>query len=555
MDILEFNEDSDNLIEKYAPSKISDLVNSPKQIAILREWLKNYENNAKMNLQKINDKKTGKKMRKKREKKVIDDDNQNDGDNMAGECDDVHNEDDENGDMEDIKELMKKTKSKDPNDASCVLITGDHGVGKTALARAVLNDLGYKIKCINFAKLSTIKSIDNFIEKIISGTDIYDSLSMKKNNKYAIIIDEVQSVTTPTEKKIVNGIAEINQRLWGCPVIFIGSNKHKKIITNLRKECYHITLYKPDEDDMSALLEKILLSEGMKLENEEVFNNIVNHCHYDFRKLLVAVEELRRIYDTNVITNENLNEFLKYSKERDTENSIYENTNKLFTKYDGINSVLKIFESDKTNMPMMMHQNHFMATNYIKDKKNSIKLSRDIAENIAHGDIIDNHVYSGQIWTLQETYGFYTCVYPSYKLTNNIDTEKLEDDSKNPFYRPRFSPIYPKDFNRTSTRCINYEKNIKPANDFFNKMSLSMQIHDYIIAIQIKKSLLDADRKEECKKLIVDGYNTTYSDVIYMLKIDKINGTKKDIPKSIEKKVKDITVEAEKPATIKKIQK
>jgi hypothetical protein len=49
-------------------------------------------------------------------------------------------------------------------------------------------------------------------------------------------------------------------------------------------------------------------------------------------------------------------------------------------------------------------------------------------EIFAFGDIIDNYIFSDQNWSLQETHGHFTCVYPSYVLNNNIDTKKLNND-------------------------------------------------------------------------------------------------------------------------------
>ena len=65
------------------------------------------------------------------------------------------------------------------------------------------------------------------------------------------------------------------------------------------------------------------------------------------------------------------------------------------------------------------------------------------------------------------------------------------------------------------------------------------------------KSLLEDGRTEECEKLLKD-YNLTAQGILYVLKIDKINGTRKDVPRSIEKKVKEIAMEPIKASVITK---
>jgi DNA polymerase III delta prime subunit len=546
MDILEFKKNTNTLFDKYAPKQIKDIIGCRKQVYALVEWLKNYENNAKTNLKLQYSKKNGKKTRKRRIKEIIQDNNE-----VVSDIDEdvicVDDEDNEDTIIEQ-EHFEDKKKKKDSNLCSCTIMTGAHGSGKTAVVKAVLNDMGYRIKSVNFAKVGNIKSVDDFVEKLLTSDDIYDNIEMITRKKFAVLVDEIQSVITPTEKNIIIGLSKMNSELWGCPVIFIGSNKHKKIMTGIKKDCYHISMYPPEADDMLSLLERVGLGEGMKLENEDIAIEIIKHSQNDYRRLIVVLGELRRLHGTNVIKKTDIEGYMIFTCEKDVDRSIYENTSRLFSKYKDINSSLKIFGLDKTNMPLMVHQNHFMATNgYIKDRSQLINVSADLTDNLAHGDVIENYIYSDQSWPLQETYGFYSCVYPSYTLNNTINTEKLGIDFKTPYYKPIFEAQYPKDLNRTSTRCINYKKNIKPANEYLTNMS----IDDYVMAVKLIRSLLEDGRDNECEE-ILRGYNLTSQGIMYILKMDKINGTRKDVPKNIEHKVKKIGVEPIKASIIKK---
>lgn len=541
MDIIEFKKEFDTMFDKYAPKKISDIIGCKKQVYALVEWLKNYETNAIANIKLQNNKKDNKKPRKRRTKEIKIE--QDDSDENAADSDENDGEEDE----EDIFEKhAKDKKKKDANLCSCAIITGPHGSGKTAIVKAILNGMGYQIKSVNFAKIGNIKSVGDFVEKLLTSDDIYDNIEMIQHKKFAVLVDEIQSVITPTEKNIITNLSKLNAEIWGCPVIFIGSNKHKKIMTGIKKECYHICIYPPEADDMLTLLERVGLGEEMKLENEEIAIDIIKHSQNDYRRLIVMLDELHRLHGSDVITKEDIDAFMTFTCEKDVDRSIYENTSRLFSKYKGINSSLKIFGLDKINMPLMVHQNHFLATNgYINDKSKLIDISDDICYNLAHGDVIDNYIFSDQNWTLQETYGFYSCVYPSYVLSNTIDTEKLAIDFKNPYYRPKLIFQYPKDLNRTSTRCINYKKNIKPANEYLTNMS----IDDYVMAVRMIRNLLEDGREKECAEILKD-YNLTSQGIMYILKMDKINGTRKDVPKSIEHKVKKIGAEPVKAVNI-----
>jgi hypothetical protein len=539
MDIVEFNKESDTLTEKYAPSNINEIIGAKRQVHALAEWIKKYNISAKINLQKHNNKKSGKKTRrcKTKELKII---SENSVPVVTEASDDELTEGEEEVDI-------KKAKKKDPNVCSCAIVTGDHGTGKTAVVRAVLNGMGYIIKSVNFAKMGSVKSVDDFVENILVGDDIYVTMEKTPHKKFAVLVDEIQSVSTPTEKGIINGLLKLNSELWSCPVIFIGSNKHKKIMTGVKKECYHISMYAPETEDMIRLLERVGVGEGLILENEEVAIGIIRQSQNDYRRLIVTLGELYRIHGSDTIKQSDLQNYTKFTGEKDMDRSIYENTTRLFSQYNGINSALKIFETDKSNMPLMVQQNHFLAINgYLKNKSKHLDLSADLTDIIAHGDVVDNYIYSDQNWSLQETYGFYGCVYPSFKLNRSINTDQLADDAKFPYYSPKFKSLYPKDLNRTSTRCINY-KNVKSANEYFQDMS----IDDYVLISKFVKSLLEDGKVSECEKLLRD-YNLSAQSIMYVLKIDKINGTRKDVPKIIEKKVKDIASEPIKAVVIRK---
>jgi hypothetical protein len=490
------------MLDKYMPRHTKDLIGAKKQIFELKTWLARYDTNAIEH-----HKKKPKTPKKSRKNKQVDT-GMSDED-MAGE---------------------PKMRKKDPNQCSCAVLTGNHGIGKTSLIRAVLSD--YDIKYVNLSKVDTGKSIDNTIRELLTASNIYKTIDKIAHKKLAIVVDDVQSISTTIEKNIASGLVKMNSDLWECPVIFVGSNKHKKIISLLKKDCYNIALYDPDRNDMVSLLERIGLGEGMCMENESIVYRIVDHCQNDYRRLILTMGELKRLYKTKPIQNRDFDNYVNYISLKDMDNTIYESIGHIFSNYTGIQGILKIFDHDKTNMPLMVHQNHFMASaNYISDKTKLLDLAQSITQSMTYGDVIDGYIYAEQNWSLQETNGFYTCVYPSFKMSQSVDTTRMARDIAQPF---QFKSQYPKDLNKTSTRCINY-KNIKIANNSFD----NMEIEDYMMIIKLISSLLEDGRVAECKQLI-DQYKLSASSLTYLLKIEKIHGARKDISKIIGKELKVI---------------
>jgi DNA polymerase III delta prime subunit len=536
MEYVTFDKRSnDNTLDftvKYAPHKISEIVGCTRQIKMLSNWLENYDTNSKLHniyLKKKETNKANKKIKKSRIKGKV------------GSIDKVT--------TTNVFTVGKKGKKKF-SEASCVLVTGDHGCGKTSIVKATLNSFGYKIRTVNFSKL-TSGNIDSFTRSLLdcdgvyTFIDEYNNRINKKSNKnrrmsakIAVIIDEVESISSNNEKILINTLLEINNQYWKSPVVFISNNKHKKLITTLKNECFHVRINEPEVDDMFNLLVRIGENEKMEMENETIAHSIIEHSGFDYRKMISTLQMLCKVYGKDHIDKHKLESYLRFTDQRDVDRTIYEDTVKLFTEFLSIEKSLRIFEGDKVNMPLMVHQNHFLAlSEYVKDNKQKFKAVEEITNSLAIGDIIENYIYSDQNWGLQETQGYYSCVFPSYKINQVVDTERLKTDAKYPFYKPVFQTQFPKDLNRTSTRKIN-GKNIKAASEFFNDMGVS----DYVRANQLIRQLLEDERIDECSKLI-KKYNLTHTGVMYVLKIDKVTGTKKVISKEIDKMVKQITVE------------
>jgi hypothetical protein len=529
MNIVKINHESPILTERYAPKSKKYIIGCDKEVNEIDSWITKFNKNRKDFHERKSKKKTTSKRRKKSTKKELN-----------------NNVEVENS--IDIEKDISLSNRKNPNLCSCLIVTGDHGCGKSSIVKAILNGKKYIIKQINFTKTLNVKRIDDFVNNLMFSKNVYGD----KERKVAILVDEIESVSTPKEKKIILSLIEKNNDTWALPIIFISNRNHKKMINVVKKESYIVNIPSPSTKELTKLLSYIALREKMKFQDESILIDLVKNSQNDYRRLIISLQELKRNYGNQKITRDLLNQYLMYSDTKDVDATIHENTNKLFSKYDGISGALKIFESDKINMPLMSQQNHFMTlTKYIENKDDTIDISSRITESISNGDIVDNYIYSEQNWELQPVHGFYTCVVPSYFINNNIDTSKLVEDSSKLVYNHEkkhhesvYKTDYPKDLNRTSTKKINY-KNVKFANNYFS----GMEIDDYIYCIKIVKNLLLEDRLDECKK-ILESYGATNDAIRKLLSIDKINGTKKDIPKDMEKKIKIVSYDPPNKAKI-----
>lgn len=496
-----------DFLEKHRPKNVSDIIGNQRQIAQIEAWLINYEKNklANMSIPK-------KGKRKKIEIKL----------------EDIENEQtfESNGTEFSEKEISSKNKS-NSSEHACLMLIGNHGVGKTCTVSTVLEKMGYTIQTFDLSKLGSNKSIPEHVNKLTKGTNIFNKLNEVKNVKNAILIDEIESANSPVEKNFILTLMKTNEEYWYLPVIFISSGKHTKLNSVLKTYTNNIQFNQPTQDELMLLLSKIATNENMCFESLATGHDLVNHAQNDFRRLISIIQDLKTMYGKQVISQKNILDYQIISKKKDTSVEIFKSSAQMMVKYKSIDDCLKIYEKEKVIIPLVIHQNFVKAI--INSKCNQSKkftVLSDISKSIAFGDLVENYIYSDQNWDMQEVHGFLTCVEPVFK----INSEKINIEE----YMLRNSLEFPYDLNRTSIKKIN-KRNIVNSNTCLK----SFEIKDFIYANRLIRQLIDDEKIDECANLF-KGYDAYVENIESILKIDKINEPKTILNTNIRKKLVQI---------------
>jgi hypothetical protein len=519
---------------KYKPRKIKEIFGCKEQTKAIVEWLDNFDSMAKKN--------RGKSKKKNiviKEEKLED-----------------SNEIDEINEMDEIDEIVLPivaTNKKQTKDKSCLIVTGDHGTGKTSIVQCILMSKKYDIYMVDFSKISKMKEtkkepkkggktpkakakdnkdpgkvlMNDFIEKTMKGVNIYDTITGAKKKKMAIIIDELESIISPVERNFITSVLKQNDSDWVCPIIFIANNHHSKIINAVKTNSYEIKLSKPLVSDMENLLMMICFMEKICLENPELNNKIIEHSQHDYRKLIMMLQDIKELYAGKVFTHSDFIEYSDLAKMKDIDAGIFGTTNILMYGYKNISDTMRLYETDKVLIPLMVQQNYVSTLNGNYNCGDKEHIAKQISESLAEADVVENYIYGNQNWELQEVHGFLSCTYPSYIMTKNLNPKNESVENKFGFYS------FPVDLNRTSIKKINFTKNIVNAHKFFKNMN----IDDYIYLNKVIKGLIAIGNTDECNELF-DGYKCTKSVIESVVKIDKIMGTKYNIPAGIKKKLR-----------------
>mgnify|MGYP001120598338 CR=1 FL=1 len=514
---MEYINNSDTKISNewadiYRPNKISEIVGNARAVQSICQWLNSFETNKKNILKKLKKNPVTKK-RTRSKINIIEEEIINDNIDADLMIDTV--------DIEYIDEsLLTKTKKSKKKDGpfSCLLVTGNHGVGKSCSVYAILNELNYEIQTINFSRIQKLENIKDVIDRFTNTTNIISMMENKKINKPALVIDEIESLISKIEVNCIMALIESNDVKWHYPIIFISNNQHNKFINEIKKKSQEIKMWQPFPETMRILLNRIKEKENIKLQNIEVVNKIIDHSQKDYRRLVSILQDIKYIYEDKIITTKIIDEYCNLSKKKDIDYDLFKASSNIIHKYPGIDEILRYHETDKVNLPLMMQENYIKGVNeYYKSEDSKYELAKNITTSLSKGDVIENYIYCNQNWSIHEVHGFYACVQPSYLM----DTELNNSDilSRNGISRD-FDLSFPSDLNRTSIKKIN-KKNILKVNEFLKNMN----IKDYVYINLLIRQLIEDNRMRECTRLF-DGYNFTLDNIDKLLKVDKIKSTK-----------------------------
>ena len=119
----------------------------------------------------------------------------------------IEQKDSETIELTNTDELDDHKTKKGPS--SCLLVLGDHGVGKTTAVNVILNQYNYDIQTLNFEILKINKNLDNYMDKIFNTDNIVNILKKQTTKNVVIVIDDLESILSANEKSIVSVLAKI----------------------------------------------------------------------------------------------------------------------------------------------------------------------------------------------------------------------------------------------------------------------------------------------------------------------------------------------------------
>ena len=275
--------------------------------------------------------------------------------------------------------LAKETRSivtsfKDKKEIPNLLLIGIQGIGKTSLAKIIVNDiLGCQYLYIN---ASDENGIDTIRTKVVS----FSKTKSFDGNIKVVILDEVDGISLEAQKALRNTMEEYaaNTRF-----ILTGNYKHK-IIQALQSRCQELNLIPPLEGMAKRLL-TMLRDENIQLDDAQKKDlvTLIKKLYPDFRKIINEIQKFSSSGNLSIpqlsINNDvvvKIVEFIKLKKSNLGRKYYIENEEKFQGDYttllreffNFINDTMD-FNDEKAKRALLVISEHLYRSSFVVDQE------------------------------------------------------------------------------------------------------------------------------------------------------------------------------------------
>lgn len=435
------------------------------------------------------------------------------------------------GNKNQIARIVEWLKNVDNLKSMSLIVSGNHGIGKSITLRYILEENGYLVKVILPNEIKLYRNDGDFKDFFNYKNSIKNKIKFSSNNpqkKLALIFDETESITLTSEKKFITEIFKMNNKKKLFPLIFISNNQHSKLLNDLKKNCLEIRFIPPPNFELKNLICKVLNQENIKVENNKIIDLLIDFSQSDIRKLINILQELSFHFSNKIINEDDYKKYINLSKQKNNELGLFETTLEIVNNNKSNDEINQFYENEKVLLPLMIHENYLKRVlNKTKlENQNILEQINNICDSISIGDNIETSIYTDQNWFLQRIHCFFSCINSSYWINYSNSKEIKLTDIK-----------FSSDLNKTSLKNIN-KKNISN----LVKLLPNKSLQEILYINRICNHLANNNKIEDIVN-ILKNYNVNFNikDIELCIKIDKTydfikfnSKEKKDINKIID---------------------
>jgi DNA polymerase III delta prime subunit len=395
-----------------------------------------------------------------------------------------------------------------------LLCVGECGIGKTYTIRKILKNENYEPVYLNSSNIPKSGDLVGYLKELSSMADI--SFFFQKKKTKVIVIDNLESlckIANQSIKEFVKILLNTKKNTFkvNIPVIFISNDIHLKIIT-IMKNIIAIKYFNTAETDtLNYFAKNIIKKENLKIDEKNICN-FVEKSKGDLRQLLYIIK----------YTKNNRNFTLKNNKW-----SLCDATMKLLVKYNGIEKSISYFNTDNFKLPMMLYQN-FLQNAIEREEKDEVKhkIICEINRNFVYADKFSDIIYGKQYKELLLISAMIVGCYNSFILN------QMKSDDYYSIKKIKYEKISTNDnIIKINKKNMYYLQYVLPDNNITNIFLIRKILMLYIYS---KKKNHDVFMR------YVKFYNLNMKHVEFILKLDKIDDSYRDLNTNCLKKIFNI---------------
>jgi len=177
---------------------------------------------------------------------------------------------------------LRSWKPKASKAKKACLLVGPPGVGKTSLARAVANDLHYRVVELNASDVRTEKAIERALAPASASLTLDSFSDTSRSN--LVLMDEVDGVFGREDRGGLGAILETVKET-PVPIVLTANDVEDERFDDLRKTCSLIEMFEIRPRLLVMLIQRIITAEGVSLDNQTI-ETIVRRSHGDLRSTI-----------------------------------------------------------------------------------------------------------------------------------------------------------------------------------------------------------------------------------------------------------------------------
>jgi len=270
---------------------------------------------------------------------------------------------------EDNKKYFKSITNEIPN----LLFVGTPGIGKTTIARIIVQDI---LKC---QYLYINASDENGIDTIRSKVSNFSQTKSIDGNVKVVILDEADGITLDGQRALRNTMEEYS----GYTRFILTANYKHKIIPAIQSRTQYFDLNPPIQEVLIRVVH-ILKAEKIKLPEEEKKNlvKVIKDNYPDIRKTINIIQKcgvtgsliVKDVSDKNEIVNK-IEVYLKGKNVLDLRKYLIENENEFQGDYGNL---LKLYlnhiynsqmNADNKKQSILLISDHLYRDAFVLDKE------------------------------------------------------------------------------------------------------------------------------------------------------------------------------------------